>query len=561
MSGPVRLDLGNGETRLFDSEAKAQAWESACDLAPGVYKRIPLPANTKSVQHAAKQAASPQAASDAAKEAHEAALLSAFLQDATRARELTSGLPLTERMLCGRHRKALSIALAAPANEVNVLTLRGFMLEQGFTDEAAALILDDSLTSAPTVESAGYAAREIIRMHAAQIERDAGQHLIAGAPDRARALLADADQLHGAIRARVDDGRSLTEFALMEVDHEETLLGNRYLCRGGSMLFVGPSGIGKSSASCQQDMLWALGRPAFGIRPAKPLRILAFQAENDDGDQHEMAAGIMNGLKLTEQDMAVIGKNTRYLTRFETGPQFLAMMEREVERWRPDLIRLDPLNAYIGDDPKEPKAIAAFCRSGVNAILHRHDCGCVVAHHTPKTNFRDTSNWTPLEWAYAGAGGADLTNWARAVMVVDPVNLAEGVFRFIGAKRGSRAGWRNDDDEVELNRFFAYSRDRRYIYWRDAGADEIGQARRADKKTAKTAEDALTFVPDAGTLIGKATLLESIQEGLQVGKEKATHFLTILLEKNAIAEHKEKRSGKRDAVLIGRHTPDTQKAA
>jgi hypothetical protein len=40
--------------------------------------------------------------------------------------------------------------------------------------------------------------------------------------------------------------------------------GNRFLCVEGGLLFVGPSGIGKSSAGMQQDICWALGRPADG---------------------------------------------------------------------------------------------------------------------------------------------------------------------------------------------------------------------------------------------------------------------------------------------------------
>lgn len=354
-----------------------------------------------------------------------------------------------------------------------------------------------------------------------------------------------------------DDGRSLADFARMEIKHEDTLLGNRYLCRGGSMLFVGPSGIGKSSASCQQDMLWALGQIAFGVKPAKPLRILCFQAENDDGDQHEMAVGVATGLRLTYDDMELVHQNTRYLTRFETGQNFINMMEHEVARWKPDLVRLDPLNSFLGDDAKEAKAIASFCRSGINPVLHRHGCGCVVAHHTPKTNYRDTTGWSPLDWAYAGSGGADLTNWARAVMVVDPVNLAEGLFKFIAAKRGARTGWRNEDDELEIERFFAYSREPGLIYWRDAGADEVGQARRSDKKAAKTPDDMLAFVPEAGALVGKESLLSDAARTLQLGEKKARSMLAVLVEKKSVYEHHEKRSGKRDAILIGRHAPST----
>ena len=81
---------------------------------------------------------------------------------------------------------------------------------------------------------------------------------------------------------------AVTIFDLLETppDPQDTLLGDRLLCRGGTLLFVGPSGIGKSSSSMQQDICWALDREAFGITPARPLRILTIQAENDGGDLH-----------------------------------------------------------------------------------------------------------------------------------------------------------------------------------------------------------------------------------------------------------------------------------
>lgn len=41
----------------------------------------------------------------------------------------------------------------------------------------------------------------------------------------------------------------LMDIATGDVDPRKTILANRFLCIGGSMLFIGPSGIGKSSAS------------------------------------------------------------------------------------------------------------------------------------------------------------------------------------------------------------------------------------------------------------------------------------------------------------------------
>jgi hypothetical protein len=85
--------------------------------------------------------------------------------------------------------------------------------------------------------------------------------------------------------------RPLIDFGDTPPDPEKTLLGDRFLCREGGMLFVGPSGIGKTSAGVQQDLLWSMGLPAFGIIPAGPLKILTIQAEDDDGHLSEMGFG------------------------------------------------------------------------------------------------------------------------------------------------------------------------------------------------------------------------------------------------------------------------------
>src|SRR5947208_16498234 len=76
--------------------------------------------------------------------------------------------------------------------------------------------------------------------------------------------------------------RRLVDLAAASSDDPNTLLGNRFLCRAGGLLFVGSSGIGKSTAVIQMGICWAVGRECFGIRPRQALKILYVQAENDE---------------------------------------------------------------------------------------------------------------------------------------------------------------------------------------------------------------------------------------------------------------------------------------
>lgn len=80
----------------------------------------------------------------------------------------------------------------------------------------------------------------------------------------------------------IGDRILLSELAEFDAENDpDNILGNRWLCKGGSCLFVGQSGIGKSSLCMQMSMNWALGRTTFGIRPERPLKSLIVQAEND----------------------------------------------------------------------------------------------------------------------------------------------------------------------------------------------------------------------------------------------------------------------------------------
>lgn len=265
----------------------------------------------------------------------------------------------------------------------------------------------------------------------------------------------------------------LVDLADSSPDPTNTLLGNRFLCREGSMLFVGPSGIGKSSASIQQDLLWSVGATAFGIKPYKPLRILTIQAEDDVGDLSEMVSGVRSQLAFTTAQVDLSRLNCFYVgEKSRTGLSFLSDVVRPlVAKYQPDILRINPFQAYLGGDIKDPAITGAFLRNGINPILEEFSLGFILVHHTPKTNFRDTEEWKASDWMYAGAGSADITNWARAIMVMDPTTDPR-IFKFIAAKRGSRVGWADDNGDSVTIRFFSHA-DNNSIHWSDSDESEI----------------------------------------------------------------------------------------
>jgi len=330
---------------------------------------------------------------------------------------------------------------------------------------------DTSQAYGPTTRPLEYSLSELARLYRIRLGRQIGARLVEGVEGDFSTVISDLQALNQNNGAH--PGRALVAFADVPPDPEKTLLGNRFLCREGGMLFVGPSGIGKTAASVQQDLLWSVGAPAFGIMPARPLKILTIQAEDDDGDLSEIVTGIKAYLEFSAGQVSLSSQNCIYVCeKSVTGAAFLEQVVMPLLlKYKPDILRINPLQAYVGGDLKEPAITAAFLRNALNPLLLTHQCGAILVHHTPKTNFRNTEEWKASDWMYAGAGAADITNWARAALVIDPTDQPH-IFRFIAAKRGSRIGWANEEGDTVAIRHFSHSQSGS-IFWQLTEEDQI----------------------------------------------------------------------------------------
>lgn len=250
--------------------------------------------------------------------------------------------------------------------------------------------------------------------------------------------------------------KDLLEF--VPADDKTTILGNRWLCRGGSCLFVGQSGIGKSSLEMQLAILWALERPAFGICPSKPLKSLIIQAENDLGDISEMFQGVWEGMQLGNSPELIRQAQDNIVFRkinSHTGRAFLQVLRRLIDKYKPDLVWLDPVLAYIGDDISKQSVCSEFFRNGLNPIADATGVAWMILHHTgkPPKDPKSKAGWNLGDYSYEGMGSSDLTNWARAVCVLS--RFDENLFELKFPKRGRRAGARdtkgNATNSVWLN--------------------------------------------------------------------------------------------------------------
>ena len=298
------------------------------------------------------------------------------------------------------------------------------------------------------------------------------------------------------------------------------LLKHRFLCRGGAALLVGPTGVGKSSLSMQAAICWAAKLPCFGLVPARALRILIVQAENDEGDMAEMRDGVLAGLNLTAEQRAQALANIRIVTEdTKTREGFANMLDGLLDGAGYDLVKVDPAFAYVGGDASSQRDVSPFLRNMINPVIHRHNVGLLLVHHANKPpQGEQKGQWQAGDFAYLGAGSAEFANWARAVIALRSIG-SDTVFQLMLAKRGRRARWVDLNGQPTTSRYIAYDRQPGVICWRELSAPEVEAEVGCGKPTVQDVVDAL-----AGRDVWQADLLPELAK-LTGLKDRAMYAL------------------------------------
>jgi hypothetical protein len=265
-----------------------------------------------------------------------------------------------------------------------------------------------------------------------------------------------------------------TDFeALLTYDTQHdpnTIIGDRWLCKGGSLLLNAQSGIGKSSLTMQLAIGWALDPEhpfgaicTFGMKAVKPLRSLIVQAENDIGDQAQILQSVVCKFSknragtqlLSNDDRATLAQNlVFYRDNLHAGAEFLRVLEALVIKHQPDLVWIDPLMCYVGDDLSDQAVVTAFCNA-LNRISAKSGCVMCLIHHLPKP--KEGGARTDSDLAYSGFGSSALTNWAREVATMQRVEAPEGdppTCSLTMTKRRTRAGLRTADGAEPASRIW-----------------------------------------------------------------------------------------------------------
>jgi hypothetical protein len=231
----------------------------------------------------------------------------------------------------------------------------------------------------------------------------------------------------------------------------DNLIGDRWLRRGSSLLFVGQSGCGKSSMAAYQGMKWASGEAWFGVKPVRALKVAYIQAENDIADQHDAlkgAAQMTFGKENWERGLRSVDM-LFFRETVRTGTDFATMLRRLVRKTKADLVYIDPLLSYMGGNPADIEVCANFTRHLLQPIMMETGVVLVLVHHFPKPKGKDDKPESVADLAYSGFGSSDLTNWAREVIVMKEVGFNNPRKFMLGmAKRADRSGMTDKEGKV-----------------------------------------------------------------------------------------------------------------
>jgi len=261
----------------------------------------------------------------------------------------------------------------------------------------------------------------------------------------------------------------LTPHDLFNINPKEdpgALLGrNRWLCRGMIAQMAGESGIGKSTFNMQAMITWGLGKPLFGIAPKKPINSYLIQFENCQYDLAEQFQGTVKSLELSKVEIEMLQPRIRaHRILRHVGLDFIPYLGKILESNEIDILWIDPMSCYFGDDMVDQKAMVRWLYHGLIPLAKKHDVVIILSHHTTKPP-SEKKAFTQASTDYAGFGSSIQANAVRATIGLTeiPSEGDDRIFRFSLGKRGTRAGLRNFEGEYATHLYVKYSRDD--IHW------------------------------------------------------------------------------------------------
>ena len=232
---------------------------------------------------------------------------------------------------------------------------------------------------------------------------------------------------------------TLADLESFTPDPDDTIAGDGWLHKGRGTLCTGGTGLGKSVFSTQIAVSVAGGVDILRVIPVpKPRRVVLVEAENDIG---LLKRDVLSIVSVTRADRATVQQNlTMYHLYGCSGADFVSWLQGVVSKDRPELLIVDPYQAYAG--AADFNNTQPFLRwiEPIDRMLKQHNCAFLLVAHTPKPRERD--NWNARDLVYAAAGTSALSNWVRASCELLPAGQEIDRFRLTFGKNAQWNGIR-----------------------------------------------------------------------------------------------------------------------
>jgi hypothetical protein len=341
----------------------------------------------------------------------------------------------------------------------------------------------------------------------------------------------------------IPKAKSIADFDLPDEQDPNELLKHRLLCRGGFMLINGFSGLGKSVFITQLAVSWQLGRECLGIIPARNIKSLIIQAEDDDGDLGEMWHSMFKRFNLDADQVETIRENVIVQTLdTKTGEAFTKTLDALCQQHKPDVVWINPIFSYIGGDASQQKEVSVFLRNHLLPVIRKNNVACVAVHHTAKPmRSKQGAIQTTEDSSYMGFGSVEFSNVARAVLNLVP--YADDIFKMQFAKRHQRLKWKNANGDKVYHRYIGHDKEDGVLFWNDMGVETPSSSINNGIGNNRVLDELLQHIPIEPDLTSQSQLVVSSNRSERDIREK----LKILLETGRIeVEEKDNpRGGKK----------------
>jgi hypothetical protein len=359
---------------------------------------------------------------------------------------------------------AIEIDKGAHVPGVDLITVTDRLKQNGVGDRLGVDQLEMDCGGLGTKLHLDYYALELIAAARQRSKREIGQSLVDDCLNIADAIeqlceIRDGD----ATQAHDFDCHTLSSLKAHKPDPRHFIAGDGWLKRGAGTLLTGGTGFGKSVLLTQIAVCVAAGVDILGcLKVLEPFRVMVVQAENDADVLKTMILSIVENLGPDEK---LVQENLRiYHSYGMDGPALAEWLAPKMDEFKPDLLPVDPYQAYAGAINLNDTESFLRWRDAIEPLIRKHNCALLLSDHTPKP--ADRSKWNPYESVYLAAGSSAKANWARASAELTTIGQETERFRLRFGKNPATAGIQNEEGQMVTDLYLERSPSTSKPYWR-----------------------------------------------------------------------------------------------